>query len=239
VRQRTWLVAAGLAASVVLSACATESHNRFIRGSGSGPIDIEQHPGPGARTPAHSAPVALQQPGIRRAAAISVSTAESTHPQLRDALTLLQRSGSAAAHLGVGHAYANARVYDQALDHFDKALELDSRMAAAYDGRARVWREWHFLGPAIADATRAVYFAPRSPEARNTLGTVLAALKDPTAAAAAFRCALALDPDAAYARTNLSRLGDVSGVAPSRCAAPVRSGRPGAPKRAEAGASVE
>ena len=233
--QRSWLVAAGLAASALVSACATESHNRFIRRSGSGSMEVEQRP---SRTSAPSAQLAALQPGIRPAAATTVITAESTDAELRDALALLKRKPSASAHLAVGHAYAHARVYDQALDHFDHALELDSRLAAAYDGRARLWRQWHFLAPALADATRAVYFAPRSPEARNTMGTVLAALNDPTAAAAAFRCALVLDPDAAYARTNLSRLGDVSGVAPSRCAALSRGGRPGAAKRGQAGAGA-
>jgi tetratricopeptide (TPR) repeat protein len=173
------------------------------------------------------------------AAANSVSTAESTHPELRNALASLQREVSAAAHLRVAHAYVGARVYDLALDHFDQALQIDSRLAGAYDGRARVWRDWHFLGPALADATHAVYFAPRSPEARNTMGTVLAALHDRTAAAAAFRCALALDPDASYAQANLSRLGDVSGIAPAGCAAPARGARRAAAKGGRSGTPVE
>jgi tetratricopeptide (TPR) repeat protein len=239
VRWRSLLVAAGIAATALVSACATESHNRFIRRSGSGPIEVEQDPRSAPRTSAPSAQVGVQQPGIRPAAATTVSTAEGTHAELRDALASLKRRPSASAHLGVAHAYAHARVDDQALDHFDQALELDSRLAAAYDGRARLWRDWHFLSPALADATRAVYFAPRSPEARNTMGTVLAALKDRTAAAAAFRCAMALDPDALYAGVNLSRLGDVSGVAPSGCVALSQAGRHGAPKRGEAGVPVE
>ena len=239
-RRRWWLVAAGLAATAFLSACAAQSDNRFIRRSGgSGPIAIEPHRGSSTRASAPPIPAVIQPTGIRPVSTNSVSTAESTRPELRDALAALQRAVSPAAHLRVALAYADAHVYDQALEHFDGALQLDSRLAGAYDGRARVWRDWHFLGPALADATRAVYFAPRSPEARNTMGTVLAALNDRTAAAAAFRCALALDPDASYAQSNLSRLSDVTGIVPARCAAPARGGRRSAPRGGESGGRVE
>ncbi len=224
-RRRSCVLATGLVASLFVSACATGPTNRFIQRSGSGPIEVEQKLQPKSRTPASPTRVPTQLPPIRALASNSVTTAEGTQPELRDGLSSLQRAPSAAAHLRVASAYAHAGVYDLAIEHFDRALGLDARLAGAYDGRARVWREWHLLAPALSDATRAVYYAPRSPEVRNTMGTVLLALSDRTAAAAAFRCALALDPTAAYALANLSRLGEVPEGIPPACGPALRKRR--------------
>jgi tetratricopeptide (TPR) repeat protein len=142
--------------------------------------------------------------------ASSASTIEVLQPQLRAALAGLEAARSAGAHVRVGQAYYGSGVLDSAMEHFDRALEMDARSAAAYDGRARVWRQWGLLGLAIGDAHRAVYFAPRSAEARNTLGTILIALGDSAGGAGAYRCAVHLDPSAAWARTNLQRVGDTT-----------------------------
>jgi Flp pilus assembly protein TadD len=108
-------------------------------------------------------------------------------------------------------------VLDLAIEHFDEALKTDARMAGAYDARARVWRDWGLLGAAIADANRAVFFAPRSAGARNTLGTILAAIGDRVSAAAAYRCAISLEPAATWARTNLQRLDDQTAASGADC----------------------
>jgi Flp pilus assembly protein TadD len=71
-----------------------------------------------------------------------------------------------------------------------------------------------------------VYFAPGSAEARNTLGTILIALGDSVAGASAYRCAVHLDPSAAWARTNLQRLGDTTAPSLADCSrAKTRSGK--------------
>ena len=55
----------------------------------------------------------------------------------------------------------------------------------------------------LGDAYRAVYYAPGSAAAHNTLGTLLAASGRWAAARVEFGRALALDPSAAYAAHNL------------------------------------
>jgi tetratricopeptide (TPR) repeat protein len=121
-------------------------------------------------------------------------TVESLNPELR------------AAYVRVGYAYKAAGVLDRALDHFDEAIQKDGRLAAAYDGRARIWRDWHLASVGIGDAARAVYYAPTSAAAQNTLGTLLYALGDCDSARRAFARALVLNPQAFYARTNLDYL---------------------------------
>jgi len=215
VRRITGILTAGtLAVSVLVSACVSHETHRFIRRSGTGPIEIMVHPTPKR---AAAAPPAAAQPPIRAATSSSAQTVESLHPEVGKALVALQQSETPAAHVRVGLAYYAAHVLDAALEHFDAALKLDSRLAGAYDGRARVWRDWGLVGPAVSDATRAVYFAPRSAQARNTFGTIFEALGDRAAAAAAYQCAVSLDPGATYAVANAARLpAERAGVAACR-----------------------
>ena len=57
---------------------------------------------------------------------------------------------------------------DAAYRHFNRALALNPRDAAAYEGLARVWRDWGLPQLALGDAHRATFFAPQSASARNT-----------------------------------------------------------------------
>jgi tetratricopeptide (TPR) repeat protein len=123
-------------------------------------------------------------------------------------------------HVRVAQAYRDAGVLDQALEHFDAALKQNLRLAAAYDGRARIWRDWGLPALGMGDASRAVFHAPRSASARNTLGTLLDATGDCDGARAAYGRALTLDPTAAYARTNLQRLEDRLARGAERCGPP-------------------
>ncbi len=147
----------------------------------------------------------------------SLPTVESMHPELTSSLAALRAAPSAVAHLRVGLAYQRVLVLDLAIEHFDDALKMNARMAAAYDARARVWREWGLLGPAVGDAHRAVFFAPRWAGARNTLGTILTGLGDRASAAAAYRCAVQLEPAAVWARINLDRLNDPTPASAGDC----------------------
>jgi len=76
----------------------------------------------------------------------------------------------------------------------------------AYDARARIWRDWGFPQLGMPDADRAIYYAPRSAAAQNTQGTLLAALGRFDEAQRAFEKAIALDPEASFARTNLCQV---------------------------------
>ena len=80
---------------------------------------------------------------------------------------------------------------------------MDPRDAATYDAAARLWRDSGMPHVALGDAYRATYFAPRSPVAHNTLGTIFQALGRRQLARAEYQRALALEPSAAYALNNL------------------------------------
>lgn len=107
--------------------------------------------------------------------------------------------------------YEERRVLDAAYRNFNRAIALDPRDAAAYEGLARVWRDWGLPWLALADAHRATYYAPRSASARNTYGTIMQALGRDDDARAAYEAASRLDPQAAYAVNNLCYLAFLKG----------------------------
>lgn len=103
----------------------------------------------------------------------------------------------------LAHAYREAGILDQAYDRYEAVTRRDPRQADAWDGLARIWRDWGFPGLALGDAHRAVWADPQSPGAHNTLGTVLQQLGKASEARREFGIAVALDPSAAYAHFNL------------------------------------
>src|SRR4029450_5681722 len=107
----------------------------------------------------------------------------------------------------VAKEYRRLGIMDAAFDHLTAATRLDPRDAAAYDARARIWRDWGFPELGMGDSARAVFFAPRSAAAHNTRGTLLAAAGLEVEARREFEKALALDPNAGFARANLCRVG--------------------------------
>jgi tetratricopeptide (TPR) repeat protein len=135
--------------------------------------------------------------------ATPTSTIEGQDPELSSARLLLAVLPSADNHRRVAAAYMQLGVLDAAYDHFKAALRLNSRDAAAFDGLARVWRDWGLPNVALGDAHRAIYYAPASATVYNTLGTILQKLGQTAAAEAAFEAALQRDPNASYALNNL------------------------------------
>ncbi len=133
----------------------------------------------------------------------AAQTVETWDGLLAAALADLERRPTAARHRAVALEYRRLGVLDTAHQHFTRAIELDRRDPAAYDGRARLWRDFGFAGQGLGDAYRAAYLAPGSAEAANTLGTLFEAMGDLRRARTFFARAAALDPSAAYAVTNL------------------------------------
>jgi Flp pilus assembly protein TadD len=84
-----------------------------------------------------------------------------------------------------------------------EAVRINPRYAPAWDGLARIWRDWGYPQYALGDAHRAVYFDPGNAAYRNTLGTVLQAVGRRREARAAYEEALRLSPKAAWALNNL------------------------------------
>ena len=130
-------------------------------------------------------------------------TIENSDPRLAAALLTLATVPGGESHRIVAGEYERIGITDTAYQHFRRALNFNPRDAAAHAGLARCWRNWGFPELAIGDAQRAVYYAPTSPEAQNTLGTVLHAAGNRQAGRAAYLKALELDANAAYALNNM------------------------------------
>jgi tetratricopeptide (TPR) repeat protein len=138
-----------------------------------------------------------------RPKASGTGTAEQRSPALAEAVASAQAFPSVENNLRAAEAYGEAGIPDQAYDYFARAARLDPQNAAAWDGMARIWRDWGFAGLGLPDAYRAVSFAPDSPVPQNTLGTILQTLGHGSEARARFGKALELDHGAAYALNNL------------------------------------
>ena len=143
-------------------------------------------------------------------------TIETTDGRLAAALRDLDVEPTAEHHRRVAAEYSRLHVLDHAYAHLARAVALEPRGAANYDGLARIWRDWGFANLGLADAYRAVDLAPRSPVAANTLGTLLAATGQTSAARDWYARALALDARATYALTNLCYVEFLAGRASAR-----------------------
>lgn len=164
-------------------------------------------------------------PGGPAPAADGAKDIESQDPELLAALTALAAEDTGTRNRRVAEAYRRVGILDTAHRHLTRATDLDRTDAAAYDGLARIWRDWGFASVGLGDAYRAVYFAPASPAVHNTLGTLLQALGQGPAARQAYMRALAIDTGAAYALNNLCYLSFLEGAlttAEERCRAALR-----------------
>lgn len=153
----------------------------------------------------------LQARARPEAKSISGPTIESFDRELRAALLALEAFPGTDTNRRVAEEYARLGVFDFAHRHYRIALAFDPRDGATYEGLARLWRDAGLPALALADAQRAVYYAPQSPEARNTLGTVLQALGENREARKTYESALVLQPSAAYALNNLGYLALLEG----------------------------
>ena len=94
-------------------------------------------------------------------------------------------------------------MWDKAFDFLTEGLRHDPADASLHDALARAWRDWGFPDRGLTAAHRAVYHAPRSAEARNTLGTLLWALGQRADARQAFEAGGSTRPAGGYAWHNL------------------------------------
>ena len=131
------------------------------------------------------------------------NTIESHDPVLASALLKLKMLPTAANHRDVARAYTNAGVTDFAFRHYQQALRIEACDSRAFEGLARLWRQWGTPELALTEAHRAVHCSPGSASAYNTLGTVLVALGQLQPAKAAFEFAARIDRGAAFAQNNL------------------------------------
>lgn len=130
-------------------------------------------------------------------------TIESQDPALRDALVELALGPTADRHRRVGMEYQRLGILDLAHAHYSRAVKLNPKDAASHDALARIWRAWGFPYLGLANAYNAVYFAPQSSAAANTMGTLFADGGNYQAALKWFERAVTLDPQAPYALNNV------------------------------------
>jgi tetratricopeptide (TPR) repeat protein len=141
----------------------------------------------------------------------AAATLEMRDPGLAADLLTLASAPTAERHRVVAERYRELGILDLAYRHFNDALALNPRDAAAYEGLARVWRDWGLPGAAVGDAHRATFYASQSASARNTFGTIMQALGRYSEAKSSYELASWLDPHAAYAANNLCYLAFVTG----------------------------
>jgi tetratricopeptide (TPR) repeat protein len=211
--RRAWAHVAVLAGVCLTLACAAHQPrslaDRFVRHASK--KDLQSPAVDLGGPPVAISPDAMPAETVR-AAAQPGTVIETADEALARALAALEQSPSTTEpYRLVGAEYRRLGIYDHAIAQLDKALAIDRRAAAVYEERARVWRDMGWPGAGLGDATRAVYFAPASPSAHNTLGTVRYALGDEDGAREAFERVLALDPTAAYAHSNLCYLAHLAG----------------------------
>jgi tetratricopeptide (TPR) repeat protein len=180
--------------------------NRFVR-QGKSLVEIGKATKP-AKVVGSRQPIAEVRPA---SSATMLPTVEASDPVLAAALLQASMAATPEAHLRVADRYRELGILDMAHDHFLTASQLDRTDAPAYEGLARVWRDWGFPQLGLADASRAVYYAPSSASAHNTLGTVLAAVGHGSEARHEYERAIQLDPRAAYAMSNLCYLSFLEG----------------------------
>ena len=176
-----------------------------------------------ASTGAGTAPAAPEKPAAKPDSPAPVQV-ETWDKRLSAALTALESGESVQRLRQVAAEYARLGVYDQAETYLSRAIKLDPRDAPSWEARAQAWRDLALPERALPDAQRAIFFAPKSASARNTLGTILFALNMPADAVQAFGEAVALDPAASWARSNLcyvSLLAGDAAVALQHCAAAI------------------
>ena len=106
----------------------------------------------------------------------AVETLETRDPAIAAELLLVSSEPTAERTANLAERYRERGVLDAAYRNFNRAIALNPRDAAAYEGLARVWRDWGLPELALGDAHRAVYYAPQSASARNTYGTIMQAL---------------------------------------------------------------
>jgi tetratricopeptide (TPR) repeat protein len=154
----------------------------------------------------------LRELGVRaRPVQVAAGSVEASDPLLSAALLALKLSPSPREHRRVAERYRALQISDAAFDHYASACRLDPADFVCHEGLAQIWRDWGFPHLGLADASRAVYYAPTSPTAHNTLGTILAALGRGADARRAYERALALHKRADYALNNLCYLSMLEG----------------------------
>lgn len=200
-------VGLALLAASLTGACASSAQTglaaRFVR-QGTPAVDL------GGPRPAPMRPIdrqaLLSASRETRVPAVVTGSLESSDRTLLHALVRLASAPTTQNYLDVADAYVRQGVIDRAHDYLTRSLAINGPHPDVYDALARLWRDWGQPGEGLGHAHRAVFLAPQSAAAHNTLGTVLYRLGQFAQAEASFTQALTVDPKAWYAMANLCHL---------------------------------
>ena len=91
-------------------------------------------------------------------------------------------------------AFERKRAYDQAIADHSKAIEINPKLARAYNARAWTYFKAGKAALGLPDAQKALELRPDDPALLDTRGHILEALGKRKEAIADFRQALAKDP---------------------------------------------
>ena len=192
--------------AVVLGGCATSMHSRMssmLVHQGDPSVSFDDPASAPKEVPgSNQSPARLPKASIVQRTS-SPATIEKSDRRLKQALDALHVNKSVSNYLEVAAQYRRLRIMDEAFENVEAALAFDKRSASAYELRAQIWRDSGFASLGLADAHRAVFLAPRSGSAQNTLGTLLQALGQYQAARSAYLDVVDLDVTAGYAWSNL------------------------------------
>ena len=196
----------GVLAALLTGACASSAGptlaSRFVR-QGTPAVDLGGPRPVSMRAVDRNALVRATREAVVPAPSVVAGSLESSDTRLQGALAQLLQAPTPENYLDVADAYLRHGVRDRAHDYLTRSLSTNGPNARVYDALARLWRDWGQPGEALGHAHRAVYLAPQSAVAHNTLGTVLYRLGQIADAEASFTRAVAADSTAWYAMANL------------------------------------
>jgi tetratricopeptide (TPR) repeat protein len=102
----------------------------------------------------------------------------------------------------LGRAYHDFRLYDEALRHYQNALQLEQK-PVYYEQMGRLWRDWGSLQQGADLVKKALELDPGFIEAWNTLGTIFDRQGSLDQAQEVYLHALSLNSDLDYVHNNL------------------------------------
>jgi tetratricopeptide (TPR) repeat protein len=109
---------------------------------------------------------------------------------------------NASVQYELGRAYHDFRLYDEALRHYQNALQLEQK-PVYYEQMGKLWRDWGSPQQGVDSVRKALELDPNFIEAWNTLGTIFDRQGSFDQAQEAYLHALALDSDLDYVHNNL------------------------------------
>jgi superkiller protein 3 len=106
----------------------------------------------------------------------------------------------------MGDAYYRLKKYNEAIDAFQKAIEIDPKYAYAYNNMGIALRKQGKYNDAIAAYKKAIEVDPKDAYAYNNMGVALNEQKRYNEAVASYQKAIELDPADTSAKTNLTEV---------------------------------